>query len=125
MAKAKSVAIPVSIRRQLASLNHRVSWLEAALRPKADKPPIDFERADRDRKWAEQKAHDDAMREYHEQERIERYRKDPELVKIAFEIERNENAFLRSRGLQPKPSDIPMEFQRRTKAPRKRAPARS
>ena len=41
MAKTKSTAIPVSIRRQLASLSHRVSWLEAALKPKKDKAPVD------------------------------------------------------------------------------------
>ncbi len=123
MAKAKSVAIPVTIRRQLASLNHRVSWLEAALKPKKKKAPADRVWAGIERRWAQQKTHDDAMREYHQQERIARYRADPNLVKIARELERKENEFLRSKGLTPKPSTIPKEFQRRVRASRKTSPA--
>ena len=64
------------------------------------------------------------MREYHEQERVARYRENPNLVKIARELERKENEFLRSRGLQPKPSDIPKEFQKRVRVSQKVSSAR-
>jgi hypothetical protein len=122
MAKAKSAGIPESVRRQLASLTNRVSWLEAALKPDADKTPVDRERAGLARQRAEQQAHREAMQEYREQERLERYRRDPELVKVAIELRRKENAFLRSKGLKPTPSDIPEEFRRSARDLRKRSP---
>lgn len=123
MAKTKRAAVPDSVRRQLAALNHRVSWLEAALKPKKEKAPADRVWAGLERRWAQQKTHDDAMREYHQQERIARYRENPNLVKIARELERKENEFLRSKGLRPKPSTIPKEFQRKVRAPRKTSSA--
>jgi len=121
MAKAKRAAIPESVRRQLASLTHRVSWLEAALRPKKRKTPIDRARAGIDRESAERKTRSDALREFYEQRKIARYREDPNQVKIVLELEQQENAFLRARGLKPNPSDIPKEFRRRLRNSRKAA----
>jgi hypothetical protein len=115
MAKTKRAAVPDSVRRQLASLKHRVSWLEAALKPKKEKPPVDRVSANYLRKSAEQEARDDAMREYREQEKLARYREDPYLLEITRERERKENAFLRARGLKPNPSYIPKELRRRVR----------
>lgn len=115
MAKAKRAAIPESVRRQLASLTHRVSWLEAALRPKKRKTPIDRARAGTDRELAERKTRNDALREFYDQRRIARYREDPSQVKIVLELEQQENAFLRARGLKPNPSEIPKELRKSAK----------
>lgn len=119
MAKAKRAAIPESVRRQLASLTHRVSWLEAALRPKKRKTPIDRARAGTDRELAERKTRNDALREFYDQRRIARYRDDPNQLKIVLELEQQENAFLRARGLKPNPSDIPRELRKRSGRDRK------
>ena len=115
MAKAKSAAIPESVRRQLASLTHRVSWLEAALKPKKRTVPIDRVRAGRDREDAERKTRNDALTEYYEQERIEQFRENPSLFKIARELDRKKNAFLRSKGLKPLPSSIPQALRRKAR----------
>ena len=61
MAKAKSAAIPESVRRQLAALTHRVSWLEAALKPKKQKVPVDRFWAGVERRNAERKTHDERV----------------------------------------------------------------
>jgi hypothetical protein len=120
MVKTKRAAVPDSVRRQLAALTHRVSWLEAALKPKKEKAPVNRVWANYLRVSAEQKARDDAMREYREQQRVALYRENPNLVRIAREREREENAFLRSRGLKPYPSSIPKEL-RKVKNPATRS----
>lgn len=107
MAKVKSAAVPESVRRQLASLTNRVSWLEAALKPKKSKGPVDRVWANYLRRSAEEKPRDDAMREYREQERVARYRENPNILKNGIAEERKENAFLRSKGLKPKPTYYP------------------
>jgi len=107
MAKVKSAAVPESVRRRLASLTHRVSWLEAALKPKKDKTPVNRSWANYLRRSAEEKTRDDAMREYREQERVARYREYPSILKKGIAEERKENAFLRSKGLRPKPTYYP------------------
>jgi hypothetical protein len=112
MAKTKSAAIPESVRRQLASLTHRVSWLEAALKPKKQKAPVDRFWAGFERRNAERKTRDDAMREYRENEKLQRYREKPHLLTAMRELERKENAFMRSKGLKPNPSYIPKELRK-------------
>jgi len=93
--------------------------LEAALKPKKRKIPIDRVTAGADREWAERKTRNDAVREFYEQRRIARYREDPNQLKIVLELEQKENAFLRARGLKPNPSGIPKEFRRRLRNSRK------
>lgn len=107
MAKTKSAAIPESVRRQLASLTQRVSWLEAALKPKKDKAPVDRAWANYLRRSAEQKARDEAMQEYRELERVAIYRAQPNVLKMGIVRERKENAFLKSKGLKPRPTYYP------------------
>jgi len=107
MAKVKSAAVPESVRRQLASLTNRVSWLEAALKPKKDKAPVNRAWANYLRRSAEQEARDKAMQEYRELERVAVYRAQPNVLKMGIERERKENAFLKSKGLKPRPTYYP------------------
>jgi hypothetical protein len=52
------------------------------------------------------------LADYYEQERIDRYLRNPKLLQVDFEIEQEEAEFMRSRGLKPRPSRIPEQFQK-------------
>lgn len=92
----------------------RVSFLERALKPA--KKTKGVEELARRRDSAEQDAVHSALKEYYEQERIKRYLENPWLLEVEFESEQKEADFLRSRGLQPRPSRIPKEFQKGLRA---------
>jgi hypothetical protein len=103
---ARSSTSISGLHQQLRALKNRVTWLERALKPV--KKPISADLAHA-RDQAEEKARDEAMREFHQWEQIELYKRHPEWVEIAENRERKMNEFLRSRGLQPEPSSIPTE----------------
>ena len=96
----------------------RVTFLERALKPA--KKAASAEALSRKRDWAEQAAVSAALSEYYEQKKIERYLRDPRLLQMDFELEQEEADFLRSRGLEPRPSRIPEEFQKGLKAYRRK-----
>lgn len=118
MARAKRVALPTTIANEIASLKQRVSWLEAALKPKPARtnPRVNKALADVERKWAEIQARSKAMLEFHEKEREKRLRENPNALRILVEQERKENEFLKSKGLTPSPSFIPKSLRRKAKS---------
>ena len=86
----------------------RVSFLERALKP-ANLGRTKFE-VGRDRDRAEEKARSDALREYYEQKKVERYLRNPSLLAADLASEKEVADFLRSRGFKPEPSWIPKQF---------------
>lgn len=103
-----------TLQRQLRALKMRVSFLERALKPAKKTASVDALRQKRDS--AERDAVCAALDEYHKQYEIDRYLRDPRLLEIAFRHEQEEADFLRSRGLKPRPSRIPEQFQKGLKA---------
>lgn len=114
MAAHKGSTVPAKIRLDLASLKRRVSWLEAALKPKPDKPAIDRAAAGSKRETAEREARHKALMEYYRKRHEERLQRSPFLLNLERECEDSESAFLKSRGFKPDPSRIPKSL--RTKA---------
>ena len=92
----------------------RVSFLERALKPAKKRTSVD--ELGRARNSAERDAVRAALSDYYEQERIKRFLRDPSLLELAFKLEQEEADFLRSRGLEPRPSQIPDQFQKGLKA---------
>ena len=113
MAAQTKLKVPRTILNDIAALKQRVSWLEAALKPKPSKPPVDRLWANFERGMAESKARSDAMSEYYKKQREDRWRENPSSLRNANEIERSENEFLKSKGLKPNPSWIPKELRKR------------
>ena len=107
-------------------LKNRVRYLEQALRNAREKPSQLSIIANR-RDQAERDARREALKDYYEQERTERLRRSPWMLEIDQQVEDNRNAFLRSRGLKPEPSEIPKELRQRARAllARKQAISRS
>ena len=99
----------------------RVSFLERALKPAKKKTPVEV--LSRERDSAEEAAVNAALSEYYEQWRINEFLRDPRLLEIEFKSEQEQADFLRSRGLKPRPSRIPEQFQKGLKAYRPK-PAR-
>ena len=97
----------------------RVSFLERALKPA--KKTASVEALSRKRDWAEDAAVHGALSEYYEQRKIELYLRDPRLLEMDFKFEEEEADFLRSRGLKPRPSRIPVQFQKGLKGYRPKA----
>ena len=71
--------------------------------------------ADFKRESADEQARSEAMREFWEKEREERYRQNPSQLKNAMAQEEKVNAYLKSRGLKPYPSIIPKNLRRKAK----------
>jgi hypothetical protein len=97
----------------------RVSFLERALKPA--KTTASIEALSRARDWAEEAAVNAALSEYYEQKKIQRYLRDPRQLQMDLKFEQEEADFLRSRGLEPRQSRIPVEFQKGLKAYRPKA----
>jgi hypothetical protein len=87
----------------------RVSFLERAIKPAKKNSSVEV--LNNNRNSAEQDAVHAAIMEYYEQERIKRYLRDPMSLRMDLECEQEEANFLRSRGLTPRPSRIPEQFQ--------------
>lgn len=119
MARARRSAVPSSFKNDIAALKRRVSWLEAALKPKPKrgKAPVDKVWAHFERRKAEMNARSKALEEYRDREHEKRLRENPMALRIAIESERRENEFMRSKGLSPSPSHIPKSLRRKAKAP--------
>lgn len=112
---AKRTASFESLNRQLLALRNRVMFLEMALRKARQKPsqlPAIAERRDR----ADDSARRSALNEYYAQRRIQRFRENPWLLESEQQSEDDRNGFLRSRGLQPDPTEIPKEFRKQARA---------
>jgi len=107
---AKRAARSTQIERQIEALRMRVSSLEKALKP-ANFGRLKFE-VNPKRDDGEGKARSDALREYYEQKKVERYLKHPSWLAVDLACEKEEADFLRSRGLKPEPSRIPEQFHR-------------
>ena len=88
----------------------RVSFLECALKPAKKRASAEALSTVRDS--AEEDAVRAALSEYYEQKRITRFLHDPKLLEFEFKYEQEEADFLRSRGLKPRPSQIPVQFQK-------------
>jgi hypothetical protein len=104
-----------SVHRRLLALQNRVSFLERALRKarqKASQLPAIAERRDE----AQADARRQALKDYDAQKRIATYRSSPWMLAIAQRLEDDRNAFLRSKGLKPEPSDIPTELRKEARA---------
>ena len=112
MAKRASVD---GVKRQLLVLKNRVSFLERALQKARKKPAALPVMADR-RDQAEREARREALKDYYRQRNIEHYRDNPIFLEIAQRSEDERNEYLRSRGLEPEPSDIPKELRRQARA---------
>jgi hypothetical protein len=97
----------------------RVSFLERALKPLKKRTSRDVLSHARNR--AEEDAVHVALSEYYEQDKIKRYLRDPRMLELEFRLEQEEADFLRARGLKPRPSRIPEEFQKGLKAYRPKA----
>ena len=103
---ARSSTSLSSLRQQVRALKNRVTWLERALKP-AKKPISPDVNIARDH--AEQSARDEALMEYYREWNIAFYKRHPDWLERERAEERNRNAFLRSRGIEPEPSRIPEE----------------
>lgn len=116
MAAHKGSTVPATIRLDLASLKRRVSWLEAALKPKPEEPAIDRAAAGSKRESAEREARHKALMEYYRKGKEERLRQNPWLLEMEIKSEEEENEYLKSRGFKPKPSTIPKSLRRKALA---------
>ena len=107
MGRSNSAESAKAFRRQLKSLQSRVSWLERALKPRRpDAPKVDRARASHERDRAEREAKSKALRKYYEARELEHYREQPSFLRAAIASEQERNAFLVSRGFKPEPSRI-------------------
>jgi hypothetical protein len=120
MANRRAPAVPKRINDDIAALKRRVSWLEAALKPKRSKPRGEVKNAQHKRDIAEMEARNKAMREYYEREREQRYRDNPNALRIALDLETRENEYLRGKGIKPGPSHIPASLRRKARSLLKR-----
>jgi hypothetical protein len=107
MTEPKKAISPTAISRELTTLKQRVKWLEAALKPKRDKPAVDRSAAGSRRETAEREARHKALSEYYAKCHEDILRRNPWMLKSEFQSERETNEFLKSRGFKPNPSTIP------------------
>lgn len=103
---ARSSTSISSLRQQLLALKNRVTWLERAIKPA--KKPIS-PHVNRARDHAEEASRQEALMEYYKERKIAFYKRHPDWLEGDIALEREKNAFLRSRGLKPEPSRIPAE----------------
>jgi hypothetical protein len=101
--------------KQIAALKKRVAHLEAQLRRKPRRRKVNKVWANFEKKRAAYAVRDKAMQEYRSKERELEYRSNPDRLRIAWELEQKENAFLKSKGLKPSPSIIPASLRRQAK----------
>jgi hypothetical protein len=97
----------------------RVTFLERALKPAKKKSSVDV--LNTRRSSAEEDAVREAVLEFYKQQEIEYYLRNPNVVELALKQEQQEADFLRSRGLEPRPSRLPEQFQKGLKAYRPKA----
>jgi len=98
------------VRRGLAALKRRVTWLEAALTPRRHKPAVDRESAGAKRDDAEAEAKHKALLEYYGKRHEDFLRGNPSWLDNDVRSEQDMNSFLASRGLKAEPSRIPASF---------------
>lgn len=108
-----------SVRRELAALKQRVSWLEAALKPGRGKPALDRKAAGAKRNNAEAEARRKALDEYYARQHEDFLRTSPFGLEIQLKGETEVNDFLKSRGFRPNPSRIPESLWREVRALKK------
>jgi hypothetical protein len=94
------------LRQQLRALKNRVTWLERAINPA--RKPVSPE-VNRARDNAEEASRHEALMEYYRQRNVEFYKRHPDWLERERAQEREKNAFLRSRGFKPEPSNLPAE----------------
>jgi hypothetical protein len=100
-----------TIERQIKSLRTRVDSLERAV--KRGKPaPGSVSELPASRDVSEADTRRKALAEYYKERETQLYLRNPSFLRVAIESENDRNAFLKSRGLAPEPSDIPEQFRR-------------
>lgn len=113
MAKRDSVA---RLKHELAQVKQRLSWVEKAIRREPVKERIRDGNAEVARDLARATASRKAIDEFCEQRRRRRYEEFPDLLQERRKFEKDVNAFLRERGLDPIPTEIPKRLSRSRKS---------
>ena len=116
--KKSSKPDQATIQQQIKDLQVRLARLERPVRTKRQVRADAKFSADSDRRLRAIEARSKAMQQYYAAERDRRYRENPQALQMAMDLERKQNAFLRSKGIKPYPSMIPPALRRKARVKR-------